>query len=99
MKLVFAVSARQDIADIYSYITQQNAAAAQRVEDRIRATCEALRDFPYASIATDELGVRRVPLVRYPYSIYFRVNEASKQVEIIRVIHASLIRDLRRLPG
>jgi hypothetical protein len=43
----------------------------------IRATCEGLVDFPYASAATDEPNVRRVPLVRFPYTIFCRIDAAS----------------------
>jgi plasmid stabilization system protein ParE len=64
MKVVYAERARVDIADIYDSIAQHNPAAAQRVEDVVRATCEGLPDFPYASVATSEPNVRRVPLVR-----------------------------------
>jgi plasmid stabilization system protein ParE len=49
MKVVFAERARSDIAEIYEHIAQQNRQAAQRVEDMIRASCESLADFPFAS--------------------------------------------------
>jgi toxin ParE1/3/4 len=99
MRLVYAQRARQDIADIYDYIARQNPDAAKRVEDMIRAACERLAEFPYASVPTDEPGVRRVPLVRVPYTIFCRIDEARDVVEIARVIHGARVRDLRRMPG
>lgn len=98
MKVVYAERARQDIAAIYDYIALSNAPAAQVVEDAIRGTCEALADFPFAAPATDEPNVRRVPLVRYPYTIFYRVDEGLERVEIARVIHGARITDLGRLP-
>jgi len=98
MKVVYAARARQDIAAIYDYVALRNARAAQAVEDAIRDTCEALADFPFAAPATDEPGVRRVPLVRYPYAIFYRVDPDRQRVEIARVIHAARIADLGRLP-
>jgi toxin ParE1/3/4 len=98
MKVVYAERARHDIADIYDSIAPHNPAAAQRVEDMIRATCEGLADFPYASAATDEPNVRRVPLVRLPYTIFFRIDAARDLVEIARVLHSARVRDLGKLP-
>ncbi len=98
MKVVYAERARQDIAAIYDYIALNNAGAAQIVEDAIRSACEALADFPLAAPATDEPGVRRAPLVRYPYTIFYRVDADRQRVEIARVIHAARIRRLGSLP-
>jgi plasmid stabilization system protein ParE len=98
MKVVYSERARQDIADIYDSIAPHNPDAAQRVEDKIRTTCEGLADFPYASAATDEPNVRRVPLVRFPYTVFYRVDDARGIVEIARVIHDARVRDLGRTP-
>jgi toxin ParE1/3/4 len=98
MRLVFAERARLDIAEIYDHIAPHDPVAAQLVEDAIRALCETLRRFPFASAATDEPGVRRAPLVRYPYTVFFRIDPDRKRVEIARVVHGARIRSLRRMP-
>lgn len=98
MKVVYSERARQDIAAIYDYIAPRSSRAAQAVEDTIRATCEALADFPFAAPATDEPNVRRVPLVRYPYTIFYRVNAEREHVEIARIIHSAQVKDLGTLP-
>jgi plasmid stabilization system protein ParE len=98
MKVVYAERARQDIADIYDSIAPHNPTAARRVEARIRTTCEGLADFPYASSATDEPNVRRVPLVRFPYTIFYRIDTRRDVVEIARVIHGARVKDLGRVP-
>ena len=98
MKVVYAVRAQHDIVGIYDAIAPHNRAAAQRVENLIRTKCDALADFPFASEATDEPNVRRLPLVRYPYTIFYRVDAAHDLVEIARVIHSARIKNLRRLP-
>jgi plasmid stabilization system protein ParE len=99
MRVVFAERARRDIGDIYDDIAQHNPSAAQRVEDTIRVRCERLADFPYAAPATDEPNVRRLPLVRHPYTIYYRVDAERGLIEIARVVHAARIKNLRRLPS
>lgn len=98
MKVVYAERARRDIGDIYASIAAHDSKAAQRVEDAIRGACEKLGEFPYAAVATDEPSIRRLPLVRYPYTVYYRVVAALERVEIARVIHAARIRDLGRIP-
>ena len=98
MKVVFAERARQDISDIYNSIAAHNRAAAQRVENAIRADCERLGAFPFASVETDEPNVRRMPLGRYRYTIFCRINEARGVVEIARVVHSARVRDLGRMP-
>lgn len=64
----------------------------------IRATCERLADFPFVAAETDEPGVRRLPLVRYPYAIFYRVIPVLDRVEIARIIHSARISDLGRVP-
>lgn len=98
MNVVFSQRAIEDIDLIYLAIAAANPRAAQQVEDMIRVTCERLTDFPFASAATDEPGVRRIPLVRYPYTIFFRVNEAHGVIEIARVLHAARVKSLTQLP-
>jgi len=98
MKVVYAERAKRDIGDIYDTIAPHNPTAAQRVEDMIRTACEGLADFPYAPPATDEPNVRRIPLVRYPYTIFYRVDPIRNLVEIARVVHSARVRDLGSVP-
>ena len=98
MKVVYADRARQDIAAIYDYIALSNVRAAQTVEDAIRGTCDALADFPFAAPSTDEPNVRRAPLVRYPYTIFYRVDEQRELVQIARVIHAARVQRPGSMP-
>ena len=98
MNVVFAERAKSDIGEIYDSIVKHNPVAAQRVEDAIRANCLGLADFPYASAATDEPNVRRLPLVRYPYTIFFRIDVDRQLVEIARVVHGARIKNLSTLP-
>lgn len=74
MKVVFAERARRDIAEIFDAIAAHRPAAAQRVEDVIRLNCERLGDFPSTAVKTDEPDLWRLPVVRYPYKIYYRLR-------------------------
>ena len=98
MRVVYAERAVRDIDEIYSAIAEHNTAAAQRVEDFIRKTCNGLADFPFASAATDEPNVRRVPLVRFAYTVFFRIDPQRDLVEIARVLQSARVKTLRLLP-
>jgi toxin ParE1/3/4 len=98
MKIVYAERARRDIGQIFENISAHSPDAAQRVEATIRVQCERLAAFPYAAVATDEPGIFRIPIVRYPYTVFYRVNAAKGRIEIARVVHSARIKDLRRRP-
>jgi toxin ParE1/3/4 len=98
MNVVYAEKARRDIGEIYDAIATHNPLTARQVEDTIRANCEGLADFPYAAAATDEPNVRRMPLVRYPYAIFFRIDAVRDVVEIARVIHGARVKRLGAMP-
>jgi toxin ParE1/3/4 len=99
MKLIFSQAAQNDIATIYETISARNPAAALRVEGLIKVTCERLTEFPFIAAATDLQDVFRLPLVRYPYAIFYRVDLVRDRVEIIRVVHGARIKDLNALPN
>jgi len=99
MRLVFAERARQDIEAIHDSIAASSPVSAARVIRAIREHCERAADFPFASAATDEAHVRRLPLVRYPYTIFYRVRPGADVVEIARILHSARVTDLRQMPG
>ena len=98
MRLRFTAVAQADIRSIYERIVAEHPAAAQRVEDLIRAKCERLAVFPRIGARTDCEDVRRLPLVRWPYAIFYRIVEAADAVDILRVVPGARVKDLNRLP-
>lgn len=98
MKVVFSWRARVDIAKIYDTIADNNPKAAQRVENVIRAKCERLGEFPQSAQRTDEPNLYRLPVGRYPYTIFYRINAEIGRVEIVRVVHGARVRNLKRMP-
>lgn len=98
MKVEFTRLAKLDIEAAYEHLADENPVAAQRLEDLIRATAESLAVFARVGAQTDIADVRRLPLVYFPYTIFYRVRDASDRVEILRVVHSASVKDLRRLP-
>ena len=82
--------ALDDLKAQITYIAAENPAAAQRVADRLRATCNALGEIPTGRIGrvagTYEKSVSRVPYI-VAYALTHR--KGREVVSILRVIHTS----------
>ena len=98
MKVVFAEPALNDISRIYDRISMRSVLAARRVENKIKANCERLGDFPFVGAKTNKPNVFRLPVVKVPYTIFYRVDQGHDLVEIARVVHSRRVRNLRRVP-
>lgn len=65
-------------------------AAARSVIAEIERRIDFLVDFPYLAPMTDETGIYELPVIRYPYKVYYRI-EGTRVV----IMH---VRDARRRP-
>ena len=85
--------ARLDLMEIWEYVAADDPEAADRLLDRIDATCARIASFPSLGRSRDDLrpGLRYVPLGHY--LILYRASESG--VVIVRVLHAR--RDLAGL--
>jgi toxin ParE1/3/4 len=79
-------SALGDLAEIMQYISARNAAAAQRLFERIEASIEHTSEHPYLYKQSDRVqGAREI--VVYPnYIILYRVMPHC--IEVTNVVHA-----------
>lgn len=95
MKVRYSPRALAQLEEIHKYIAEYNPRAAAAVVARIQDLCEKLGEFPGMGAATDHPGVRMVPVVRYPYLIFYVVVAQSSEVRILRIRHGRR----RPLPG
>ena len=87
MKVRFSSRALVELERILDHIESQSPTAARRVSARIKKAIERIGRFPYSSRPTSKPEVHVLPLVRYPYLIFYRVDEAAQEVHILRVRH------------
>lgn len=88
MQVVWTEAALADLEEILRYTVEHYPSLVGAVEHRIRAVAERIGRWPESARAVEErTSVRVVPLVRYPYRLFYRV--ADERVEILHVHHAA----------
>jgi toxin ParE1/3/4 len=93
MKLRFTPRATQDLTAIGDYIRSKNPAAAVRVRAAILESLQMLTRFPRAGRAQTVEGVRKIVTRRYPYIVYYSVNDAAQELMIHTIQHPSRERE------
>ena len=88
MKVVFTDPALEDIETIRAYIIAHYPHISLSVERRFRLVFARIGTWPEgAQRVVERPDVRMVPLVRYPYKIFYRIK--SDIVEILHIHHSS----------
>jgi plasmid stabilization system protein ParE len=89
MRLRFSPRAAQDLSDIGDYIRARNPQAAVRVRADILGTLQMLQHSPRVGRAQTVEGVRKIVTRRYAYIVYYGVDEAAQEVNVITILHAA----------
>lgn len=88
MELVITDPAKEDLIQIWEYITANNPEAANKLMRIFREKFELLRDFPHLGRERNHdlyIGSRSFPVGKY-IIIY---QPSDKNLEIVRIRHAS----------
>ncbi len=89
MKIRYRPTALAQLDAIFSYIATDDRLAADRVMMTIKRTINRLADFPYSARPSEVPGIRELPIVRYPYIVFYAVDDDAQEVQILRVRHTS----------
>ncbi len=77
-----------DLADIVSYVAQDNPDAAGKLGNRLLDSALSLSQGPFKGSRYTRLArIRKLTLP--PYKIFYRVDEPRKLVEILRFWHSA----------
>lgn len=98
MKIRYTPRSLRDLSRIWQTIAEDNPRAADRVEATIRKRIDGLKHHPGTGVPLDYGNARRIPLSRYPYTIYYRVDDVADAVDILRIVPSAQIRDLGQVP-
>ena len=75
MKVVYTTEALADLDGILSYIANHYPAISEAFQNRLRAAVTRVSRWPEsAQEVAERPGVRVVPLIRYPYKIFYRIR-------------------------
>ena len=88
MKLVLSRLALSELDDILTYIAERSPVGATHVEARMRRAFDHIARHPEAAERVAQRPtVRRLPLVRYPYVVYYEIG--ASEVTILRILHGA----------
>ena len=88
MKVVYTDEALRDLDEILTYIAANYPTAYLPFEKRLHTAVARIGAWPEsAAEVVQRKGVRVVPLVRYPYKMFYRVSQDA--VEILYIHHAA----------
>jgi plasmid stabilization system protein ParE len=93
MKLRFTPRAAQDLAEIADYIIQHSPQAALRVRAAILESLESLILFPHVGRRQKVEGVRKLVTRRYPYLVYYTIDDAAEDIIILAIQHPARERE------
>jgi plasmid stabilization system protein ParE len=93
MRLRLTAQATQDLAAIGDYIRDRNPAAALRVRAAILQTLEDLMLFPHLGRRQTVEGVRKIVTRRYPYLVYYTIDQNAQEVVIVAIQHPARQRE------
>lgn len=87
LKLRYTLNARNDLNEIYKYISARDVNAAKSVINAVEHSLILLTSHPLSARQTDVKGVRVKAIPTTPYLIFFTVSE--KYLNVIRVAHSA----------
>jgi toxin ParE1/3/4 len=87
MNLRWDKRAIQDLHNIRRYIANSSPAAAGRVQQHLRSRILRLPQHPLIGVATSNPEVRVLPATRYPYRIYYSIQ--NNEIVILHIRHTA----------
>lgn len=84
MKVRFTAEARREIAEILSYIANDNPTAARRVASEIETTVALLSRHPRIAMVVHESGIRAKLVGRFQYRIFYTFTDDMLTVRNVR---------------
>jgi len=86
MRLRLTLGAQRDMEDLRSYLLPLSRLGAENVRLSIEGSLDLLGRLPRAGRATDIPSIRMLPVIRYPYLIYYAL--ISDEVVVVHIRHA-----------
>jgi toxin ParE1/3/4 len=88
MKVIYTDEALENLDEILAYISANYPTVYDAFQSRVRSVVERIGAWPdSAQEVAERPGVRVMPLIRYPYKVFYRTT--TEAVEILYIHHAA----------
>jgi plasmid stabilization system protein ParE len=87
VKLRYTQTALRQIDEALDYVRMRSPQGAARINARMLAAVDLIRNHPNAGQKTNRPGTRRMVLIPYPYAIFYRV--ADTEIVVLRFRHTA----------
>jgi toxin ParE1/3/4 len=87
MRVRYTPRARADLVAILDYIDQRNPRGARNVKRALQRVIELIGEYPHVGRLCREQQVRVIPVGRYPYLVYWTIEEGH--VWLVHIRHAA----------
>jgi toxin ParE1/3/4 len=88
VKVVWTVSAIEQLAGIHEFIAQGSAEYARRVVDRLTRRAEQIAVFPFSGRIVPEADLPQLrEIIEGPYRIIYHIK--SDQIDIVTILHGA----------
>lgn len=95
MKLVTEAEAEVELEDAALWYEEQSEGLGERFLAAVAATVQGIREFPrlgaQVPYVSEDLGIRRMPVRRFPYQVVYLVS--ANAIHVLAIAHD------RRKPG
>jgi plasmid stabilization system protein ParE len=95
VRLCYTTRAAADLTEIANYLVSRSPVGAQRVRAAILATLRTIIDLPHAGRLQAVDAVRKIVVRRYPYVVYYRVDEDAEEIVVLTIQHTAQQRAFR----
>ena len=89
MRLLYTARAIQDLTEIADYLIARSPVGAERVRTAILLTLQTVVDLPNAGRRQTADAVRKIVVRRYPYLVYYRIDEDAAEIVVLTVRHSA----------
>jgi len=87
MKVGYAPRALRDLEGISAYLVERSPSGTRNVLAAIKSTIDALATFPEIGPVVGREQHRRIPVLRYPYVIFYRI--AGDELLVLHIRHSA----------
>jgi toxin ParE1/3/4 len=84
MRVRYTPRARSDLQSILQYIDERSPRGARNIKRAVQKTIELIGEFPEGGRRAGEQATRVLPAGRYPYLIYWSVDQGEAWLVHIR---------------